>query len=331
MPRSNSVSGGRRRRRSAIEPNTVARPVCTTSMRAVPLRTEVPMDTQLLRSATEAVSAAHAGRLLDRIGFPGEHRLRNEEVFRLDQHAVGGDEVAGRENDHVTRHHVAGRHILAAPATQHGAGDAHARAQALDRARGTEFLHEAQDAAAENDRQNDDRIGPVLEHGRDPGGEHQDYDERAFELAQEQPQPRGVRALADRVWTEHAEAPVGGEAAQPLMRRVQRLQQPFDRHTPIGCRRCDVLMGAARQALEQAQVKRHHWRHGSARSQELAVSIRTLQSEYVVSPIATSDREVLMPERARDKPGRRASRRRLPCGGRRYRTAPPSSCRACGS
>ena len=50
MPRSNSVSGGRRASLPAICPNTVALPVWTTSMRAVPLATLVPMKTQLLRS-----------------------------------------------------------------------------------------------------------------------------------------------------------------------------------------------------------------------------------------------------------------------------------------
>ena len=44
-----------------MEPNTVSRPVWATSMRAVPLRTEVPMKAQLPRSATVAVAAAVPG------------------------------------------------------------------------------------------------------------------------------------------------------------------------------------------------------------------------------------------------------------------------------
>jgi hypothetical protein len=61
IPRSNSVSGGRSRRRAAIAPNAVSAPVRTTRARAVPLRTDVPMKTQFARSARLASAGAGPG------------------------------------------------------------------------------------------------------------------------------------------------------------------------------------------------------------------------------------------------------------------------------
>ena len=61
MPRSNSVSGGRRASRSAIRPNAVPAPVWATRTAAVPLRTVVPMKTQFVRSARPASGFASPG------------------------------------------------------------------------------------------------------------------------------------------------------------------------------------------------------------------------------------------------------------------------------
>jgi hypothetical protein len=51
MPRANSVSGGASRSRCATAPKAVCSPVCTTSTVAVPLRTDVPRYTALVRRA----------------------------------------------------------------------------------------------------------------------------------------------------------------------------------------------------------------------------------------------------------------------------------------
>ncbi len=61
MPRSNSVSDGRMPRRWAIPPSTVSRPVTTTSRRAVPLLTLVPMNAQLDLSARLETAGAAPG------------------------------------------------------------------------------------------------------------------------------------------------------------------------------------------------------------------------------------------------------------------------------
>ena len=57
MPCSKSVSGGRNFKRSAIWPKAVPAPVWTIRAWAVPLRTLVPIKTQLVRAAKPAVAA----------------------------------------------------------------------------------------------------------------------------------------------------------------------------------------------------------------------------------------------------------------------------------
>ena len=61
-PRANSVSGGLALRRSAMAPNSVAAPVRTANTRAVPLRTEAPRNTLLLRPETGASADTMPGR-----------------------------------------------------------------------------------------------------------------------------------------------------------------------------------------------------------------------------------------------------------------------------
>jgi len=62
-PRSKSVSGGRRLRRRAVWPSTVAEPVLTTSSVPVPLATLEPIINTLVRSARLAAGATVPGVL----------------------------------------------------------------------------------------------------------------------------------------------------------------------------------------------------------------------------------------------------------------------------
>ena len=59
VPSSNEVGGGASARLSAMAPTAVAAPVRTTSRRALPLITEVPMNTALVASCR---SDADAGK-----------------------------------------------------------------------------------------------------------------------------------------------------------------------------------------------------------------------------------------------------------------------------
>ncbi len=119
MPRSNSVSGGRSVSRCAMAPNSVDEPVLTTRQRAVPLRTFVPRETQLVRLARPGGRRDDAGPLLNRKAFAGQDRLADEAVRRVENDAVGRDEAAGREQHDVARHDELDRHERSAG--HHGA------------------------------------------------------------------------------------------------------------------------------------------------------------------------------------------------------------------
>ena len=76
------------------------------------------------------------------------------------------------------------------------------RLQLLDRRRRPVLLKEAEQRAAEHDRQDDGRIHPLLQRQRDRGGEDQDEDERALELPQKQAKRAQARRILDAVGTD---------------------------------------------------------------------------------------------------------------------------------
>ena len=172
----------------------------------MPLRTEAPRKTALVRSAIGASGRNDPGPLLDREGLAGHARLADEEVRRLDHEAVGRDQVAGREQDEVAGHDRADRHRLLHAVAHHAARQREALLQFLDRRGRPVFLEEAEQRAAEDDRQDDGGVHPLLEHQRDRGGEGQDEDERAFELAQQQPQRAQARRVLDAVGADAGQA-----------------------------------------------------------------------------------------------------------------------------
>ena len=104
----------------------------------------------------------------------------------LDDEAVGRDQIAGRQQDDIAGHDRADRHHLFDAVPHDAACQRQARLQLLDRRGRAVLLKEAEQRAAEHDRQNDRRVHPLLQHQRDRGGEDQNEDERAFELAQKQ-------------------------------------------------------------------------------------------------------------------------------------------------
>ena len=186
MPRSNSVSGGRRlsRSRNLAEHRGFAR----------------LHDQHSRRSAAHAGAHEHAvgafrqagfGRdsprlLLHREGFAGEHGLVDKEVVGLQHDTVGWDQAARGEQHHIARHDLFGRQQLRLATAQHVGFDGDLRPQFLDGIAGPVFLHEAEHRAAEHHGQHDGGIGPLPHEGGDNGGKDEDQHKRAFELAQEQ-------------------------------------------------------------------------------------------------------------------------------------------------
>ncbi len=96
------------------------------------------------------------------------------------------------------------------------------------------LLHEAEHRAAEHDQQHDAGVGPLGDEDRHRRGKHEDQDERAAELIQEQ-RERGVTPLSvDRVATVLLQPPLGLCILQALRRRAQLREQRCGRDAPVG-------------------------------------------------------------------------------------------------
>ena len=80
-------------------------PVATTSARAGSGRDRrAHEDARRCARPAAASGGAGVGRLLDRHALAGQRRLVGRQRVRLDQARVGGDDVAGLEQQHVARH-----------------------------------------------------------------------------------------------------------------------------------------------------------------------------------------------------------------------------------
>ena len=120
--------------RCAIFPSSVAMPVATTSARAAPAATDVPMKTQSNRSASGASAGTGVVSLLDRRALAGQRGLVRRQQVRLDEARVGGDDVARLEHEQIARHDVA-----AAISTRRPSRSTVARGAVIDRSASSAF------------------------------------------------------------------------------------------------------------------------------------------------------------------------------------------------
>ena len=146
----------------------------------------------LTRKSSASITRPSAG-----IRLPAESRMRSPGTIVLDGHR------------------------LLHPVPHHPAGQREAALQFLDRRGRPVLLKEAEQRAAEHDRQDDAGVHPLLQHQRDRGGESQDEDERAFELAQQQPQRAQARRILDAVGADQAKLLGGSIGRQAARARLQ--------------------------------------------------------------------------------------------------------------
>ena len=100
MPTANAVGGGGFCNELAIEPNCALRPVANTSALAVPLTTELPMNTRLGGMTVSDAGADDHRLLFRRIGLAGKQCLIDKKVTGFDQTSVRRDEIArAKQND----------------------------------------------------------------------------------------------------------------------------------------------------------------------------------------------------------------------------------------
>ena len=103
----------------------------------------------------------HPRHLGDRERLAGQHRLTDKEILGFQQHAIGRDQTAGREQHHVARHDRRRQQLEGLAVTQHLRVEGDLRAQLLDGVARHVFLHEAQYGAAEHDHQYHAGIDPL--------------------------------------------------------------------------------------------------------------------------------------------------------------------------
>jgi hypothetical protein len=107
-----------------------------------------------------------ANCLFDGVGFARQGCLIDEEIPRVQQQTIARDDIAGTQDDHVSRNDLLNGDLLLAAITQHRGLGLDDGEQLLDRIRGSPLLEKAQQGTRQDDRQDNECIGAVLEEER---------------------------------------------------------------------------------------------------------------------------------------------------------------------
>ena len=116
-------------------------------------------------------------------GFAGQQCLVDEQIPRLEQPPVCGDEAPGGEQRHVARHDLRYRHFLGGTVAQHAGADLHRLAQPLRRPPGAVFLNEVEDDAHQHHDDDDEEARHLAGERGDDARRDQDQDQRIAETA----------------------------------------------------------------------------------------------------------------------------------------------------
>ena len=216
-----------------MAPNWVCKPVATIRQRAVPLRTLVPRKTQFNRSRKPAVRRDGAWPLFDRKALAGQDRFADEEVGRLENHAVGRNQAAGRQQHHVARHDLFRRHIDRLPVAKDAGPCPHARLQGRRRRLGVVLARVADAHRREHDHDDDDGIHPLAGHRRCHRGEDQHQQQRVPDLIHQHPRARQAPVLAHLVRSVLAQSSRSFRSGQAVMCRAESVHQRVGVGIPI--------------------------------------------------------------------------------------------------
>ena len=167
-------------------------------------------------------------------GLAGEARLGDEEVARVEHHAVGRHQVAGAQLHHVAGHQLACGQARGGAVAPGACGERKPLAQALHRLRGSQLLPEPERRAAAHDGEDGGRVGPAREQRRDHTADHEDQHQRARHLAQGQPPERDARAFVDGVGPVLLQACLCVGGGQAGAAAGVALQQLVGRQAPVG-------------------------------------------------------------------------------------------------
>ena len=119
----------------------------------------------------------------------GERGLFDLQIDGLDQSDIGGDLVAGAQEDDIAGHEVARRDFNLLPIAQHRRGGRGHLAQRLDGTLGAVLLHEAQQHRKQHNDGDGDGFDPVPKKGGECRRHKENDDQHILELLQ-QDRPR---------------------------------------------------------------------------------------------------------------------------------------------
>ncbi|OPZ82771.1 MAG: hypothetical protein BWY76_02608 [bacterium ADurb.Bin429] len=111
-----------------------------------------------------------AGHFLYRVGLSGQCRFVDKEVVRLNQPAVAGDGSARREHDDISGDNLLDRHLQRFAVARNLGRDPHHGQQRGDGAGCLVLLPEAEQAADEHNKNDNQRVGGIMQKKRQYGG-----------------------------------------------------------------------------------------------------------------------------------------------------------------
>ena len=138
--------------------------------------------------------------VLERRGrLAGERRLVHEQVIRLDQAGVRGDDIARAEDNHVASNDVADQDLLALSVSDHCGAQCQSSLEGGHGGLRARFLDEAQECAHGHDREDDPRLHAIADSDADHAGGDENQDQRTGELTHEHGQRSTAALAAERV------------------------------------------------------------------------------------------------------------------------------------
>ena len=182
--------------RCAIRPSSVFMPVATTSARAAPAATDVPMNDAVEAFGQRRVRGHRRRSLLDRRALAGQRRLVRRQQMGFGEARVRRDDVARLEHEQIARDDGRRGDLDAVAVSNHGRARRGHRSQRQQGILGAAFLEEADQRVQNDDRGDGDGVCDLTQESRHHGGAEQQPDERARKLSREQaPARRSLRAL----------------------------------------------------------------------------------------------------------------------------------------
>jgi hypothetical protein len=164
--------------------------------------------------AGESLVAITVGAFFDRIWLAGQHCFVDEKVAAFQNLAVGGNKVAGAENDDIAGNDAFCRNHRFLSVADDAGLKCDGFGKLFGSAVGAVFLDEVEKNAGEDDRVDDDKAGRVAGNRREDARDEKNQDERVSEVVEELEDDGAPLAATDDVGTELREAGggFGGEA-----------------------------------------------------------------------------------------------------------------------